>query len=167
MHATEPNGRPGDRLEGGLADGDPDHDGSGPLASRKAAVLLAERLRGKVRPHQSVSELTVSAAPALPDHYATHTQLIQPDAHAPCGRKASPRPKRPAPIAAGQKTKTAMLASPGCCAPACRGRQFKRRQAAAGRLSLRFARGHRRVARAVSRSAAPASMGRCGPRRGI
>ena len=38
----------------------------------------------------------------------------------------------PAFIAAGQKPKTAMLASPGCCAPACRGRQFKRRQAQQG-----------------------------------
>jgi hypothetical protein len=84
MHATEPNGRPGDRLKRGLADGDADHDGSGPPVSRAAAALLAERLRGKVGPRQSVSELAVRAASALPDHYAAHAQLIQFDTDAPC-----------------------------------------------------------------------------------
>jgi hypothetical protein len=45
---------------------------------------FAERLRGNVRPYQSVSELTVSAASALSDHYAAHAQLFQSDTHAPC-----------------------------------------------------------------------------------
>jgi hypothetical protein len=49
----------------------------------ETAALLVERLRGPGRPHQSVRELTVSAASALSDHYATHAQLIQSDAHAP------------------------------------------------------------------------------------
>src|SRR5580700_1836332 len=63
---------------------------SGPLplfwchfCSTREAALRAERFRGNVRPYQSVSELTVSAASALSDYYATHAQLIQSDTHAP------------------------------------------------------------------------------------
>jgi DNA invertase Pin-like site-specific DNA recombinase len=44
-------------------------------------------------------------------------------------RMALLRPKLPAPIAAGRRIPTGTPASPLCCAPACRGRQFKRRRA--------------------------------------
>ena len=50
---------------------------------RETTALLAERLRSNVRPSQSVSELTMSAASALSDHHATHAQLIQSDTHPP------------------------------------------------------------------------------------
>jgi hypothetical protein len=75
--------RPRDRLERGLADGDADHDGSGPLVWRETAALLAERLRGNVWTQQSVGELTITAAFALTEHDAAHAQLMQFDTHAP------------------------------------------------------------------------------------
>ena len=42
-------------------------------------------------------------------------------------RRASQRPSSSASIAGGLRTPTATPASPGCCAPACHGRQSKRR----------------------------------------
>jgi hypothetical protein len=46
----------------------------------EAAAFLANRLRGNVGPHQSVSELTVSAAFALPDHDPARAQLFESNA---------------------------------------------------------------------------------------
>jgi hypothetical protein len=46
------------------------------LRVREAAALLADRLRGEVWTHQSVSELTMSATLVLSDHDPAHAQLF-------------------------------------------------------------------------------------------
>jgi hypothetical protein len=65
-----------------------------PFGSRRTAFSFAssllasgarraKRLFGKVRSKHSASELAISAASTLADHYTTNAQLFQPHTHAP------------------------------------------------------------------------------------